>query len=397
MSYLERLVDAQLEQLLATVPVVTIEGARATGKTTTALQWAESEIRLPRDLDLLRSDPYAVLARLAPPVLLDEWQLAGTDVLWAIKDIVDDSPRPGSFILTGSVQPESYGPTYPLTGRGARVVMYPMNRRELEGIGGAGLWIDAVLSGGLMQPNPESHAKLGLGTATRSGFPSTRDVDAPTWLRAYAASVAERSVDERRDPVRVGRMLRVLAELEAMAVPDERIIQAADINRVTFQAYDTMLQRAHVSVPAAAWQTNRLKRLTSFAKRFTVDAALSLAIAGVREDELLADPALAGHYLESFVAAQLRPEVEVRGGGLYHLRTRAGEHEVDLVVEVEGRLIAIEVKHAVQPRPEDAKHLAWFVDSLGNRVAAAVVLHRGTATYELAPRVWAVPITSMWS
>ena len=149
--------------------------------------------------------------------------------------------------------------------------------------------------------------------------------------------------------------------------------------------------------PRPAWQTNRLKRLTSYPKRFTVDAALSLAIAGVGEEELSTDPALAGHYLESFVAAQLRPETEVRGGGLYHVRARAGEHEVDLVVEIEGRLIGIEVKHAVRPRPEDAKHLAWFAESMGDRVAAAVVLHRGTATYELQPGVWALPITSMWS
>jgi predicted AAA+ superfamily ATPase len=181
-----------------------------------------------------------------------------------------------------------------------------------------------------------------------------------------------------------------------MAVPGERVIDAADINRVTFQAYDAMLRRAHISVPAPAWQTNRLKRLTSFPKRFTADAALAQAIAGVGESELSTDPALAGHFLESFVAQQLRPELEVRRGGLYHVRTRAGEREVDLVAEIEGRLIALEVKHAVRPKLEDASHLAWFANSVGDRLAAALVLHRGTATYELAPGVWAVPIASMW-
>jgi hypothetical protein len=70
---------------------------------------------------------------------------------------------------------------------------------------------------------------------------------------------------------------------------------------------------------------------------------------------------------------------------------------VDLAVEIDGRLIAIEVKHAVRPRAEDAKHLTWFAECMGDRVAAAVVLHRGTATYELAPGVWALPIASMWS
>ncbi len=397
MRYIPRIVDEQLSELLDSIPIVTLEGARATGKTTTAGRVVASELRLPRDLELLQSDPRGVLRRLEAPVLIDEWQLAGVDVLWALKEIVDESPIPGSFVLTGSVQPESYGPTYPLTGRGARLLMHPMNQRELHGHGHSSLWISRLLAGEFFVASPSAGPEAGFEVLFESGFPATRDLDPARWLEAYARSVAERSVEVRRDPERVGRLLRVLAELESAAIPDERIIELADINRATFVAYDQMLQRAHVAVPTPAWQTKRLKRLTDFPKRYLVDQALALAIAGLTDEQLVMDPKLAGAYFESFVAAQLRPEVAALGGSMYHLRTKAGEREVDLVLDIGGDLVLCEVKATVRPSARDVKHLQWARTELGSRVAAAVLFHRGSSSLELSVGVWALPISLLWS
>ena len=107
--YLPRIVDGPLSSLIQAVPVVLVDGARASGKTTSASRLANSTLRLPQDLALLQSDPLQVLTSMKRPVLIDEWQLAGIEVLWTIKQIVDADPTPGSFILTGSVEPESYG------------------------------------------------------------------------------------------------------------------------------------------------------------------------------------------------------------------------------------------------------------------------------------------------
>jgi predicted AAA+ superfamily ATPase len=230
-----------------------------------------------------------------------------------------------------------------------------------------------------------------------SGFPGTRHLDPVAWLRAYADSVAERSVEERRGPGKVGRFLRVLAELESAAVPNERIIELAELNRETILGYGEMLERAHVSVPVPAWETNRLKRITTFPKRHLVDSALSLAIAGVGLDALMLDPTLSGAYFESFVACQLRPEVEDVGGRMYHLRTKAGEREIDLVLDVGGDLVLFEVKASVRPTARDARHLTWARTELGSRVKAAVVLHRGSASHELTEGVWALPASLLWA
>mgnify|MGYP003375139288 FL=1 len=158
-----------------------------------------------------------------------------------------------------------------------------------------------------------------------------------------------------------------------------------------------MLTRTHVVTPLPAWETNRLKRITSYPKRQLVDTALALALAGIDANELASNPTLAGRYVESFVVAQLRPEVDAAGGYLSHLRTRGGDQEVDIVIDIGGQLIAIDVKAGVNPTPRDARHLSWFRDRMDARIDASVVLHRGEATFELVDGVWAVPISSLWS
>lgn len=397
MDYLPRIADAALDEALASSPIVMVAGARATGKTTSCARRATSQLRLPRDLPLLLSDPATVLRTLSPPALIDEWQLAGTDVLWALKEVVDDDPSPGAFILTGSVEPEAYGPTYPLTGRAATVTWRPMSRRERLGNGDGPAWLEQLRDGSLFVPhNGEASANLDL--LTQSGFPgSLRATNAVPQLLAYADSIAQRGGDERRDPVGIGRAMRVLAELDGQAVPMERIWRAADLNRLTLARYYALLERTHVIEPAPAWQTNRLKRLTARPKQFYADTALALAISGLTADHLTSDPTIAGGFLESFVACQLRPEVDRFRGSLHHLRDTAGKHEVDIVIELGGRVVAIEVKATTRPTPAHAAHLEWLRAHLGATIEATVVLHRGTATWELVPGVWAVPISTLWN
>jgi len=396
-DYLPRIADESLTRALSAFPVVIVEGARATGKTTSAARVAATTFRFPRDLALVESDPTAVLSTAERPVLIDEWQLAGVDLLWALKTMVDEDPRPGSFLLVGSVEPESYGPTFPLTGRGTRLTLRPMSRRELTGKGNDEPWLARLTDGELTRARRD-HPPMGAEEVATTGFPAAaRSSHGGDWLRAYAATVAERSIDERRDPVRVERLMRVLAESEAQAVPDEHLWRTADINRQTLTSYRDMLTRAHLRADLPAWASNRLKRLTMYPKLMHVDAALALAVARIGEQELAHDPALLGRYLESFVAAQLRPECDRLGAHMHHLRTMGGEREIDLLIEVDGKLIAIEVKAGVNPKPSDARHLIWLGAQLGDRLAASVVLHRGQASFELVDGVWALPISSMWA
>lgn len=392
-GYLPRLVDEALAAAVASAPAVVIDGPRAVGKTTTARRLARSVVMLPRDLGALSADPHGYLAGLEAPVLIDEWQLGGPDLAWAIKQVVDEDPTPGRFILTGSVEPRSYGPTYPLTGRVISLTMRPMTLAELSGRGLDRTFLRGIVDGEALTPSAGRVSGVGLNALGRSGFPGARRMADPRlFLDGYANAVAQRAGEEGRDASRLLRTMRVLATLDGQAVPDQRIWEAADITKVTWKSYDDLLQRTFISVPVPAFESNRLKRLTSYPKRCLADTALALVLAGVATDQLESDPALAGNFLESFVVQQLRPQADALGLALSHLRTGAGEREVDIVVETPRGLLAFEVKRTARPDADDARHLTWLRDQDPQRFTRGFVVHTGGDSYPLGEHIWAVPL-----
>ena len=110
-------------------------------------------------------------------------------------------------------------------------------------------------------------------------------------------------------------------------------------------------------------------------------------------------PQHAGRIVETYVAAQIRVEVEASrlGARMYYLRTQGGAHEVDLVVEFGRRVPVFEVKTSSAPRSGDARHIAWLRDLLPpDRFAGGVVFHTGPHRYRLGEDIEAVPIAGLW-
>ena len=376
-TYLPRHLDGRLAAALEGATVVVLDGPRGVGKTTTAARVCASQVLLPRDLPQLSADPESYLRSLVPPVLVDEWQLAGTDLLWTIKRIVDDDLTPGRFLLTGSVEPAASGPTYPLTARAARLVMRPMTLPELEGRGSSPTFLSRVLAGGPPPVGQGLTGELDIAECARPGFPGARDLpDSRLFLDAYAAFVSQRAGAEGRDASRLLRTMRVLATLSAQAAPDQRIWQAADINKATWKQYEDLLTRVHLATPLPAFDSNRLSRLTAYPKRFLADTALALALADLDVGDLRADPTTAGRFLESYVVQQLRPQADHVGGHVMHVRTAAGEREVDAVVETSRGVFGFEVKLTRRPRSADARPLEWLRDQLSERFLQGFVVHR---------------------
>ena len=68
-----------------------------------------------------------------------------------------------------------------------------------------------------------------------------------------------------------------------------------------------------------------------------------------------------------------------------HLRTFAGEREIDLIVERgDGRVVAIEVKLRPVPSDKDVAHLKWLREQIGDDLLDAVVVTTGPEAYRRA-------------
>ncbi len=362
----------------------------------------------PADAALVRADPDLALRLQDKPLLIDEWQIV-PEVLGAVKRAVDDAPRPAMFLLTGSAQTDLTAAGWPATGRVVRLPMWGLCQRELTGDPRAPSVLDRVVEDGptaLCAPrNPLDLADY-VEVAMRGGLPEAAlQSDARLrrlWLTSYVDEIVIRDgalVDGGRDPVRLRRCLQAWAANTAGVPEHKTLYQSAEINRATALGYDRLLHTLFVVDPVPAWSTNRLARLTSAPKRHLVEPALLGPLLGVDSAAVLRDPVLLGRVIETFVLAQLRPELTVsdQSPRMYHLRQQDGRHEIDLIIELaDGRVIAIEVKAASSVTVGDARHLSWLREQIGDRMVCGVVLHAGPHSYPIAEGIRAAPICSLW-
>ena len=412
-KYFPRLADAPLEELFSDLPVVSVVGPRACGKTTTASRLVPNVVHLDQKSvgQAFRADADAALRAVGEPVLLDEWQFA-PEVLGAVKRAVDAGSGAGRFLLTGSVSAQFLPAQWPGTGRVTELKMAPLTVRELQGHIGHDSVLDRLASGDVARLQPAVLPAQALDIsgylelALRSGFPEAAMVPARSrvaWLESYRDQIVSRDAQLARegiDVTRFGRYLEVVALHSATVTASQTLFDLAGVDRKTVLEYDHLLERLYLLAAIPAWSSRRVQRLVKTPKKVLVDAALMAAI--VREDAegIFFDAELRGRFMETFVAAQLRAELPFARTrpALYHLRDTNGRHEVDFVLAYSrGRIVGVEVKSSGTVTVKDAQHLIWLRDTLGEAFVCGVVLYTGAFTQELSDRIFAVPISTCWA
>jgi predicted AAA+ superfamily ATPase len=153
-----------------------------------------------------------------------------------------------------------------------------------------------------------------------------------------------------------------------------------------------------------AWMpgTNDLTRLGRSPKHQLADPALAARLLGTDADALLAGseaPApdlqrgtLLRALFEHLVALSVQVYAQLSDASVHHLRTRNGDHEIDLVVRrPDGRVLAIEVKLSRSVSDADVRHLHWLRDRIGPDLVDAVVITTGRDAYRRTDGVAVVP------
>ena len=76
-----------------------------------------------------------------------------------------------------------------------------------------------------------------------------------------------------------------------------------------------------------------------------------------------------------------------------HLRTRNGDHEIDLVVvRDDGKVLAIEVKLSTTVDDRDTTHLHWLAGHLGDALLDAIIVNTGPNAYRRPDGIGVVPL-----
>ncbi len=416
-EYVRRVVDAALDELLPVLPALSLEGAKGVGKTATARRRAATVHALDRPgaLEVALADPYRIVAG-PPPVLIDEWQRLPQS--WdLVRRAVDDDPIPSRFLLTGSATPRDPG-IHSGAGRIVRVRMRPLTLVERTGVAPS-VSLAALLSGrrdpiaGSTQVSLADYAR----EICASGLPGLRGLPeraVRAQLDGYLDQIIDRDVPEMQHTVRspdtLRRWLGAYAAATAMTASYDAVRDAATPGeadkpaKTTTQIYRGILQRLWILDPVPAWlpTRNHLRRLGSAPKHHLVDPALAARLLGADLGALLEgrpagpvvtrDTTLLGQLFESLVTLDVRVYAQGAEAQVRHLRTHAGEHEVDLIVERgDHRVLAVEVKLAHTVGEREVRHLHWLADRLGDDLLDAVIVTTGTDAYRRPDGIAVVP------
>jgi hypothetical protein len=198
----------------------------ACGKAATAETTVASEVRLDIDEQARRAakiEPALVLDGVAPR-LIDEWQVV--PAMWNhVRRAVDVRRRPGQFILTVSAVPADDVTRHTGAGQLTRVRMRPMTQFE-SGVTNGSVSLAAVLDGAAPRASaPDLTIRqlaelvaLGGWTANLGKSPAATLAAVRDYVEEIRHTDVSRVDGVRRDPVRVGRLLRSLGRNESTYV-----------------------------------------------------------------------------------------------------------------------------------------------------------------------------------
>ncbi len=401
-----------LNDALADTPVVLLNGARQTGKSTLVQSFSGKESRRYLTLDdhatlaAVKNDSSGFVAGLNGAVTLDEVQRA-PELFLAIKAAVDRDRRPGRFLLTGSANVLLL-PTLAdsLAGRMEILSLWPLSSAEMVNAPTYNL-ADWLFDGDINALNiapcerPQLIEKLLCG-----GFPEAMSRSAAkrrtAWFNSYLQAIMQRDM---RDLANIERLTEIPNLLQLLATRSASLLNFAEISRssglsqTTLKRYFSLLETLFLVYRLPAWERNLSKRLVKSPKVFLPDSGLLAHLLDLSSERLNSAGGLPGGLVETFVVSEVLKHLAFSEQQLsaWHYRTQSNI-EVDLILENRlGKLTGIEIKASHSVSGKDFNGLRHLKETEAQSFQRGIVLYGGQDVVPFAADLFAVPLSMWWS
>lgn len=362
-EYKKRIADEILRKRLGAIGAVLIEGPKWCGKTTTAMQQANSILFMQDSSNAAMINQMAdispkLLLEGDTPRLLDEWQVAPE--LWdAVRFEVDMRNAPGQFILTGSAVTMLKSTAHTGTGRIWRMTMRPMSLYE-SGDSTGEVSLEALFLG---EFNDTVKNKLDFDDISylicRGGWPmAMQQTKEDALMNAYAYydgivnSDLSRADGVLRNPQNVDLLLRSYARMIGSQSTltniraDMKIVDEQELDINTVRSYIETLKKIFVVEELSGWNPNiRSKNaIRTSPTRYFVDPSIAVAALNLGPGNLANDLNTMGFFFENMCIRDLRVYADGLNGSLYKYRDKYGL-ECDAVLTLRnGQYALIEIK-----------------------------------------------------
>lgn len=331
---IQRLLQSRLLDLATRYPILTLTGPRQSGKTTLSRMAFPDlpyvSLENPAQREFAQEDPVAFLARYGGGAIIDEVQRV-PQIFSYLQGMVDEDPRPGRFLLTGSQNLALVDAvTQSLAGRTTLTELLPLSLDEVRRF-----------------PDPPEHLDTLLW---QGGYPRIYELKLPAheWLADYTATYVERDV---RQLIKIGDLLLFQTFLRLCAGRTGQILNLASlasdcgISQPTARAWLSVLEASYIVHRLAPHHNNFTKRLVKTPKLYFYDPGLAAWLLGIEAAGELAIHSMRGPLFETWVVSELLKARfnQALTSNLFFWRDRSG-HEVDVVIERGPILEPVEVK-----------------------------------------------------
>ncbi len=400
-----------LLEALTDTPVVLINGARQTGKSTLAQvpeihNYRYLTLDNPVVLAAAKNDPSGFISALDGPVVLDEVQRA-PELFLSIKAAVDRDRRPGRFLLTGSAHVLLL-PTIAdsLAGRMEILSLWPLSTAELAAMPRFNR-ADWLFNGDLNAlAIPACTREPLIDILLAGGFPEavSRSLEKrrSAWFDSYLHAILQRDVRELANLEQlseVPNLLQLLAARSANLLNFAELSRSSGLSQTTLKRYFSLLEMLFLVYRLPAWHRNASKRLVKASKVFVLDSGLLAHLSNVSKSHLMAGVGLPGELVETFVLNELLKHLAFakQKMTLWHYRTQTN-FEVDFVLENRlGKLTGIEVKASSTVTGHDFRGLRHLQENEPEAFQRGIVLYNGQEIVPFSPYLFAVPLSMWWA
>lgn len=418
-NYKARIIDKKIDKYLSVFGAICIEGPKWCGKRTSSYH-SNSEIYIGdpsgnfQNRQLAQMSPSLVLEGETPR-LIDEWQ--EVPPLWdAVRYKVDQIPKKGQFILTGSATPNHKGILHSGAGRIARIRMRTMSLYE-SGDSSGDVSLEDLCNGKLTpKMTGEVDLKKVIEFIIRGGWPASLGLPIESaallpkeYLEAVLNDDIYRVDGVKRNTHKMRLLLRSLARNESTTVSNKTLkndikeIDDEDIDTATIADYLNILDRLFITDNQKPFSTKIRSsvRIKQSEKRHFCDPSLACALLNITPNMLLNDLETYSFLFESLCERDLKRYAESIDAHVYHYQDYKNR-EIDTIIELnDGRWCAIEIKlgaNQIESAAENLKKIYEKMEKDPKSIlpsAMIIVCGLSNAAYQREDGIYVVPLTAL--